>query len=306
MKLLILGVALLCAGCRFWYKPVPVDNAIGEEETVLAGDSVHVYREARFEVYGPNAEAVYDGYEQLNRAYRAFERYFGGPAPRLAVVLFPDSVTPLDSGAIRAIRGRGYTFVPYTRPRSVRTRRRYSSIDYGGIRWPVAPTAARVLLTRFAASVRDADDGDDGDAGTPRQDSAVLERFPAWYRAAVMHLVGEAGAFENDLVFIREKRQQWWPFRDLVTLVRPAAADSLFDPSMRSEADDASRIFAAQASALARYLSEREGASIIGRIGRGYLTGRSFNDMMAEFKSAPRNVAELERRWRIWIDTRED
>lgn len=298
---LVIGAALLTAGCRFWYKPVPVANAIGEERTVLAGDSVNVYRESRFEVYAPSAEAAYDGYEQLNRAYRAFERYFGAPAPKLAFILYPDTVAPLDSASARAIRGRGYTIVPYTRPRSVRTRRRYSSIEYGGIRWPVAPTAARVLLARFAATARE--HGSEVNAGT---DARVLERFPAWYRAAVIHLVGEAGAFENDLEYLREKRGQWWPFRDVMTLVRPASADSLFDPSLRGDADDASRIFAAQASALARYLAEREGVGIVGRMGRGYLAGRSFNEMMAEFKSAPRNAVELERRWRAWIDTREE
>jgi hypothetical protein len=299
---LVLGVALLSAGCRFWYKPVPVANAIGEERTILAGDSVSVYRDSRFEVYGPNAEAVYDGYEQMNRAYRAFERHFGSPAPRLAFVLYPDTIVPMDSGTARSIRGRGYTIVPYARPRSVRTRRRYSSIDYGGIRWPIAPTAARSLLARVAASAREGG----ADQRTQQNDAVVLERLPAWYRAAVIHLVGEAGAFENDLDYLREKRSQWWPFRDMMTLVRPPTADSLFDPSLRGDADDASRIFASQSSALARYLSEREGATVVGRIGRGYLAGRSFNEMMSEFKSAPRNAAELERRWRIWIDTRED
>src|SRR5947207_1631703 len=89
------GLLFLSAGttaCRFWYKPIPVANAIGEERTLVGGDSVNVHREPRFEVYGRNPETVYDGYEQLNRAYRAFERYFGAPAPRLAVVLSDDSV----------------------------------------------------------------------------------------------------------------------------------------------------------------------------------------------------------------------
>src|SRR5436853_561200 len=72
--LLLLGAVATLSGCRFWYKPVPVANAIGEERTVLAKDSVNVHRESRFEVYGPNSEAVYDGYEQRNRVYRSLER----------------------------------------------------------------------------------------------------------------------------------------------------------------------------------------------------------------------------------------
>lgn len=136
--LLVLGVTALMGACKFWYKPVPVANAIGEEETVLAGDSLNVYRSPRFEVYGPNTEAVYDGYEQLNRAYRAFERYFGAPAPRLAVILSADSTIPLDAGTLRSFRDRGYRVLRYVRPRSYRSPTRYGALGYGGVIWPVA------------------------------------------------------------------------------------------------------------------------------------------------------------------------
>jgi hypothetical protein len=296
--LLLLGAAATLTGCRFWYKPIPVANAIGEEETVLAGDSVHVYRERRFEVYGPNPEAVYDGYEQLNRAYRAFERHFGGPPPRLAFVLFRDSVITLDSATERGFVQRGFRVVEYARPRSVRSRRRYGGINYGGVLWPVAPTAARELLVRFAET----------HVTTERSlgDSALLERFPVWYRAAVIHLVGEAGAFESDLEYVRDKRHQWWPFKDLLTLARPATSDSLLDPSRGSEADDGTRIVAAQSSSLGRFLVEQEGPAVLGRIGRGYAAGRSLTEILAEFKTAPHTVAELEQRWKAWIDTREN
>src|SRR5206468_7524729 len=100
--LLTLAAVAALSGCRFWYKPVPVANAIGEEKTVLAGDSVHVFREARFEVYGPNPEAVYDGYEQLNRASRTFERHFDAPAAKLAVVLEKDTLRALDAPTLKS------------------------------------------------------------------------------------------------------------------------------------------------------------------------------------------------------------
>jgi len=295
---LVLAAATMMAGCRFWYKPVPVANAIGEEKTVLAADTVNVYRERRFEVYGPNPEAVYDGYEQLNRAYRAFERHFGGPPQRLAVVLFRDSIVQLDSGTLRGFRNRGFTVVEYARPRSVRSRRRYGGIDYGGVLWPIAPTAARVMLARFTEAQLE--------PGTLRSDSALLERYPAWYRAAVIHLVGEAGAFASDLEYVRDKRHQWWGFRELLTLVRPATGDSLLDPSRLVEADEGTRIVAAQSSTFGRYLAEQEGPTVMGRLGRGYANGRALSEMIAEFKSAPRTVAELEQRWKAWIDAHEN
>lgn len=294
----MLACAALTAGCRFWYKPVPVANAIGEEQTVLTGDSVHVYRSARFEVYGPNAEAVYDGYEQLNRAYRAFNRYFGVEGPRLAVILAADTTEPLDAATLRSFRDRGYRPVRYVRPRSYRSPTRYGALGYGGVIWPVAPTVARAMLARYAESALD--------ANGERSDAAVLDQLPLWYRAAVIHLVGEAGSPGNDMEYVRDKRAQLLPLQHLLTLVRPAAEDSTLDPSRRSEADDLTRLIAAQSSTFARYLSEREGMTVIGRIGRDYLRRRALADILRDFRSAPRTISQLEHRWRLWIDTRDN
>ena len=299
MKLLMLwGTLAMLSGCRFWYKPVPVANAIGEERTVLAKDSVNVHREARFEVYGPNSEAVYDGYEQLNRAYRAFEHFFGAPAPRLAVVLSADSTVPFDSATVRAFRDRGFTLLRYVRPRDFRSPSRYGALGYGGVVWPIAPTVARALLARFAYAQLE----HDGD----RPDPVLLERFPVWFRAAVIHLVGEPGASTNDLEYVREKRLSLIPFRELLTLVRPTSADSTLDPSRRGDTDEFTRMFAAQASTFSRYLVESEGPTVLGQLGRGYVAGRSLSDMILEFKHAPRTLIELDRTWRMWLDTRED
>lgn len=293
-RLLVLGMVLLSGGCRFWYKPVPVANAIGEEKAVIAGDTVRVYRDARFEVYGPNPEAVYDGFEQLNRAYRAFERHFGSPVPRLAIVL-ADTLTPLDGEAGRSFRSRGYTVVSYARPRSVRSRRRYYGFEYGGVLWPIAPTAARALLARFADPQRELDHA--------RMDSA-LTKFPLWYRAAVIHLVGEAAAiaFANDLDVVREKRDRLLRFADLLTLVRTPELDSLLDPSRRGDADDHTRIMAAQSSMIGRFLVEHEGPTVLGRLGRGYAGGRPIEVMVGEFKTLPRTIPELEAKWKEWIE----
>lgn len=293
MKLLLaLCTAAALGGCRFWYKPVPVANAIGEEKTLLAGDSVNVFRNDRFEVYGPNPEAVYDGYEQLNRAVRSFERHFSTSAPRLAVILYRDSVQRLDSATVRSIRDRGFAVVSYLRPRKA-GRRSYRVIDYGGVSWPIAPTAAREMLRLFA----------EGKAGTR---TAALDRFPVWYRAAVIHLVGDAGTIANDLEFVRDTRGHWQPLKTLLTLVVPTSVDdAMLDPSRRNDAPDHLRMVAAQSSTFGRFLAEREGPAAIGRIGAGYLSGRSLTEMIAEFHTAPKDVEELETRWKAWVETRE-
>ena len=211
------------------------------------------------------------------------------------MVLFRDTVVPLDSATLRGFRNRGFAVVEYARPRSVRSRRRYSSLDYGGVDWPIAPTVARAMLARFA-QMQVAPE-------TQRPDSALLDGFPAWYRAAVIHLVGEAGSFANDLEYVLEKRHALWEFGSLLTLVRPASGDSLLDPSRRSEADETLRVFAAQSSALGRFLVDREGPTVLGRLGRGYAAGRALDDMLAEFRTAPRTIPELERHWKNWLET---
>jgi hypothetical protein len=295
---MFLLLALAVSGCRFWYKPVPVANAIGEERVLLGGDSVHAYRGPRFEVYGPNVEAVYDGYEQMNRAYRFFDRHFGGAPRKLAVVLGRDSLPPLDSSTVRSFRGRGFAVVQYIRPRGMRSRQRYGAPDYGGILWPIAPTAARQLLAEYARL----------QPGVPAaaSDSVLLDLFPLWYRAAVMRLAGDGTSPVQDLERVRDKRNQLMALRDLFPLVRSSSADSLVDPSRSDDADDLSRTLGAQSGMLARYLSEREGAAVLGRIARAYVARRPLAEIIAEFRATPKNVAELERRWLIWIDTREE
>jgi hypothetical protein len=293
-RLLVVSVVMLAGACRFWYKPVPVENAIGEEKTVLDGDTVRVYRDTRFEVYGPNPEAVYDGFEQLNRAYRAFERYFGPPVPRLAMVL-ADTAVRIEGETLKSFRSRGFTVVSYVRPRSVRSRRRYGTVDYGGVMWPIAPWAARTLLARFADQQRESD---------PARVDSTLRRFPLWYRAAVIELVGDAAAsgFANDLEYVRDKRSRLLSFADLLTLVRAPDLDSLLDPSRRGDADEMTRIMAAQASTIGRFLVEHEGPTVVARLGRGYIAGRPLEVMIDDFRTLPHTIPELEERWKQWIE----
>jgi len=289
----LLAAGFFAGGCRFWYKPVPVANAIGEERTVLGSDSVNVYRDGRFEVYGPNPEAVYDGYEQLNRAYRAFERHFSATPPKLAFVLENDATHAVDP---KPFRDRGYQLVRYTRPRSYKSPTRYGALGYGGVIWPIAPTAARVMLADFAQKA----------TATGATDANAIERLPLWVRAAVIHLIGEAGTAATDLEYVRDKRGSLMPFRELLTLVRSAAGDSLLDPTRRSELDETTRIAAAQAATFGQFLIEREGPSVLGHFARGYLARRTLTDILNDLQHTPHNLVELENRWRVWIDTREE
>ncbi|HJQ18800.1 MAG TPA: hypothetical protein VJ867_00535 [Gemmatimonadaceae bacterium] len=300
----VLLLALCLSGCRFWYKPVPVADAIGEERTVFDGDSVNIYRDGRFEVYGRNAEAVYDGYEQLNRAYRAFERHFGVVPPKLAFVLTNDTTKPVQPATIKSFADRGFRLVRYVRPRSYKNPTRYGALGYGGVIWPVAPTAARIMLAEYA--VHASGGAPWNEHSTHADDAAALERLPMWLRAAVIHLLGEAGTASTDLDDVRDHLGSVMPLRDLVTLVRPASADSLLDPTRRGEADETTRLAAAQAATFGEFMIEREGYTVLAKLARGYLDGRSFNEMLAELEHTPHDIKELEARWRVWVETREN
>jgi hypothetical protein len=171
-------------------------------------------------------------------------------------------------------------------------------MGYGGVLWPIAPTVARVMLTRYAAGQLPADGA--------ASDSAALERLPVWFRAAVIHLVGEGGFPTNDLEYVRDKRGSLMALRDVLTLVRPLSGDSLLDPSRRAEADETTRLMAAEASTFARYIVEREGPAVLSRIARDYLRGRSLTEILGSFQASPHSLQELEQRWRMWVITREN
>jgi hypothetical protein len=163
--------------------------------------------------------------------------------------------------------------------------------------WPIAPTAARTLLARFTERQLP--------AGAPLDDDQLLERYPLWFRAAVITLVGQATLPATDVDFLRDHRGAWLPLRDLMVLVRPTSQDTILDPTRRNDLDDRDGTIVAQSSTVGRFLVEREGHGVIGRLARGYLAGRSLQEMVAEFKSSPKTLAELDQRWRSWIESRE-
>src|SRR5207249_2119895 len=128
------------------------------------------------------------------------------------VVLEKDTLRALDAPTLKSFHDRGFTLVRYVRPRSYRDPTRYGAMGYGGVLWPIAPTAARAMLARYAAEQLQLDGA--------ASDSTALQRLPLWFRAAVIHLVGEGGFPTNDLEYVRDKRGSLLPLRDVLTLVR--------------------------------------------------------------------------------------
>ena len=102
------------------------------------------------------------------------------------------------------------------------------------------------------------------------------------------------------------KRYFYTKAHHALTSTEPSALDTLVDPSRTGDADDLSRTLGAQSGMLARYLIEREGAMVIGKLGRAYVARKPLAETFAGMRSLPRDMAELERRWLVWLDTRED
>lgn len=288
MRVGLLAAAVALGGCSYWYRPVPVRAAIGKERTALASDSFSVHRDARFEVYGPGSQAVFDAYEQLNRTYRAFDRYFSAPAPRLAVVLYPEWSKPGDSTAERVLRERGAVVLRFVRPLRASFRERVGDDGYEGSLWPVGPAAVRFLLASAAAP------------DVPL-DTTTLARLPAWYRSAVMSIVGESGTMPEDVQYMRENRGSRWTLDQLLALDRPTSADSALDPYRRDDADDHDRRFSSQSSAFMQFLIEREGVGTMAALGRGFAKGEAFALQASRFRVLPRTTTELEERWLAWL-----
>lgn len=280
-----LSALLTLGGCRLWYRPVPIASAIGKERTVVAADSFHVYRDPRFEVYGPGSQPVYDAYEQLNRVYRAFDRYFATPAPRLAVVLREEARrgdTLVDS----ALRSRGLVPLNYARSRHARMQERFGEAGYEGSLWPVGPLATRPLLASLAS--------------TPL-DTAGLARFPAWFRAALMNIVGDAASLPNAIAYARENRGSRLALDRLLSVDRPTAADSSLDPTRRAEVDDHDRRLGAEACAFAQFLLDREGPDVLRRLALGFIQGQSFEQLAVGFRALPHTLPDIDDRWQAWL-----
>jgi hypothetical protein len=247
-----------------------------------------VHRDPRFEIFGPGSQPVFDAYEQLNRTYRAFDRYFGAPAPRLSVVLFDPSSKPHNAAVESTLRERGATVLRYVRPFRSSLRERVGDDGYEGALWPVGPSATRILLASTASA-----------ATAP--DTAALRRFPAWYRTAVMSIVGDGTSLPVDVEYVKENRASRWTLEQLTAIDRPTSADSALDPYLRDDASDRDRMFASQSSALMQFLLEREGPATVATLGHGFAKGETFAEQVKRFRVLPTAIAELDERWLAWL-----
>lgn len=295
----LMALTLPDSGCgifrKYWYQSVPVDNALGDSTTALAGKPMHVHRDNGIEVYAASASAVNVGWDQLKFAVRGYERLFGQRAPSVALVLTDDAsaVSAADSAAMRAA---GMAVITYHRPAEVRSLsarlQKYSRDDLDEL-WPAGAQISRVLVAHWIRmrSVGSLD-------GV--RESELLDRLPAWYRDALTGLLSDPAGAEDALIAAQEERGAMIPLTELLARSRPAVQDTIAPHGKR----DREQVLRNEAVTFGLFLAERGGSRMVGELGDALLAGKSAEPFFAQEKRLPHTMDEMERVWREWLKER--
>lgn len=287
-------LALAADGCffrSFVYKPVPVDNAIGDSTTVLAGTTLHAYRTDRYELYGPTEESIAASAQQVNRAYREFRKHFGESGPRLAIVVADSSfaITPVEAGTFA--RKRLHTFV-YVRPRNLR--------DVDGIPpdtrleeiWPISARVGREMVAAYA---------DERRRRPPEVEIADhaldhhVEPMPVWFVDAAVALLSDPGAPDRVMRYLRPRLAEAPSAATLIDMSPDRAVEHI------STNMEQRTIVGAAGVALVLYAIDQEGPRIVGRLAENFVEGRTAREVLKNAQHLPHTDADLDRAWRTWV-----
>jgi hypothetical protein len=284
------------SGCflRKWvYRPVLVANAIGDSTTTVAATRVHVYRSDEYEIYGPTATSVSIAELQVSRAYREFAKHFGFQGPPMAIVIADSAfaISPDDAGAFA--KRRIHTFV-YVRPHNLRDIEGVSPDTPEDEIWPVASRVARELVTAYVSMRKHL---------PPEVETAThagdyhTDPLPLWYVDAVVALLGDPGAPDRIMDYLRDRLDNA-PTAATLLDMRPPNAGTVDTIGASKERRT---IVGAAGVALTLFLAEREGPRIVGRLGDAFLAGNTARDVVKDARHVPQNDRDLERVWRTWV-----
>lgn len=283
-------------GCflrKYVYRPVLVANAIGDSTTMLSGTRLHVYRTDEYEIYGPTAVSVSTAEQQVNRAYREFTKNFGVQGPPMAIVIADSefAISPTDAGAFA--RRRIHTFV-YVRPHNLRDIEGVAPDTPEDEIWPVSGRVARELFAAYIANRRHV-----APEVETRSHSADyhLDPLPAWYVDAVVTLLGDPGAPDRVMDYLRDRLGNAAPLSTLLDMRAPPAGTADTVATSR----DQRSLIGAEGVALTLFLAEKEGPRIVGKMTDTFLAGGTARDVIKQSRHVPQNDYELERVWRTWV-----
>jgi hypothetical protein len=283
-------------GCflrKYVYRPVLVANAIGDSTTTIAATPLHVYRTDEYEIYGPTTLSVSTAERQVSRAYREFTKHFGVEAPPMAIVIADSefAISPADAGAFA--KRRIHTFV-YVRPHSLRDIEGVSPDTPEDEIWPVSPRVARELFAAYVASRRHVPQEVE-----PRShgNDYHLDPMPSWYVDAVVALLGDPGAPDRIMDYLRDHLGDTPPVATLLDMHAPNAGT----PDTIATSRERRALIGAQGVGLTLFLAEREGPRVVGRLADAFLAGGTARDVINQAHHVPQNDRELERVWRTWV-----
>ena len=289
-----LTVALdACFLRKYVYRPVLVANAIGDSTTTLSSTKLHVYRTDEYEIYGPSTLSVSTAERQVDRAYREFVKHFGVQAPPMAVVVADSefAISPSDAGSFA--KRRIHTFV-YVRPHNLRDIEGVTPDTPEDEIWPVAGRVARELFAAYVENRRQL---------PPEVESHShggdhhLDPLPSWYVDAVVAVLGDPGAPDRVMDYLRDHLADAAPIATLLDMrpPSPGVADTV------TESRERRALMAAEGVALTLFLAEHEGPRVVGRLADTFLAGGTARDVVSQSRHVPQNDRDFERIWRNWV-----
>lgn len=296
IALVCLGACLTAGvdGCflrKYVYRPTLVANAIGDSTTMLASTKLHVYRTDDYEIYGPTALSVSTAERQVDRAYREFTKHFGTHAPPMVMVIADSSfaISPAEAGAFA--KRRVHTFV-YVRPHVLRDIEGVAPDTPEDEIWPVASRAARELLDAYVTARRHLPQEVEA---TSRGTEQHIGPLPAWFSDAVVTLLGDPGAPDRVMDYLRDHLADAPSITALLDSVPHGPADST------AASRDQRMLLSAAGVGFTLFLVEREGPRIVGRFADAFLAGSTARQVIGDLHHVPQNDKELERVWRTWV-----
>lgn len=210
----------------------------------------------------------------------------------MAIVIADSSfaISPAEAGAFA--KRRIHTFV-YVRPHVLRDLEGVAPDTPEDEIWPVAPRVARELLSAYVTERRHLPQQVEY---TPHTADDHIDPLPFWFADAVVALLGDPGAPDRIMDYLRDHLADAPP---LPTLVDMKASTEGSDTVGVSK--DQRSILGATGVGLTLFLVEREGPRIVGRLTDAFLAGSTARQAISDARHVPQNDADLGRVWRTWV-----
>lgn len=297
---------------------IPLESSTGDMR-VVGTDTSYVLQGEGFRVVTADRRLLESVKEPLDQVAASYRRYFG-TAPRevrIRLVGVGGSRRP-DSTFLRP-DSVGTIVLPV---RMLNDRQRAMMRGWGrrgGITRPVV----RAWLAALGDSVGA------GPAAGVTTGAGPRRGLPDWAVQALPALITGEPAPELMVVRAAQAADRLIPLRAIIAGVRPApdsgdrsrgevSRDPLLDPALErpeqgrrrvpgSEEDrrlpplTGSSLFDAEAVSIAEYIAQREGRPFLGRAAALMATGATFDEVLLQGRSIPRDIDGFERDWREWL-----